>query len=227
MKLAEDSKLYVALLADMVRSRDLGTRRAAVQEAVLAQVARLNREHADLLRVPLALSGGDEVQGLLRRPSGAVPLMEALDLTRPEGVTWRFGLGAGDVTTAFRPTTFQMDGGCFLAARRALERARREKRRAAASGFPEPGDRVLDGVLAGIAAIRERWTDRQRQAAVVRRRHDTLTAAATALGVTPPTLSKMLKAARLRDLDELQGALAVLLDLFAAGGSAAGEEGRP
>jgi len=223
--LPQNSQLWAVLLADIVDSRKLRERRAAVQQRALDLVDAVNRELPGRLRVPLALSGGDEVQGLLRRPADAAAVMDALDLGA-EGFRWRFAVGWGAVTTAFRPTTFQMDGDCFRTARAALERARREKRWAAVGGFGKEADRVLDGVLAGTGVIRRDWTERQRQAIRVRRRHASLTAAAADLGVVPSTLSKMLKAAHARELAELEAALAALLDRFAASaGGGKGETG--
>jgi len=214
-RLAETNQPFlVALLVDIVRSRELGHRRADVQQELLVRVHQLNAAHGDRLLVPLSLSAGDEIQCLLRRPGDAPVLIDALDLPARE-YRLRFALGFGDVQTDFRATTYQMDGGCFVAARLALEEGRRRDRWATARGFGEEGDRILDGLLGALQVSRDGWTGRQREAILRRRDHTTLKATAATMGIDPSTLSKMLKAAHQKRHDEAETALALLLDRLA------------
>ncbi len=67
-------------------------------------------------------TAGDEIQGVLSDAAGVVETLHRL--TRLGG--WRVGVGAGAVDEPLPPSTREGTGPAFVAARRAVERARRD-----------------------------------------------------------------------------------------------------
>jgi len=209
----------IVVLADIESSGQPAERELA-RTGLQQLLERVNDERQYALVVPFSISHGDEIQGLLEDPAELYPVIGNLDLDS-ELFSFRFGVGWGEVATGFAPRSWEMDGACFHAARRALERGRREKRWVTVQGFGEAGDRTANAVFRLMHSVRKRWTNRQRIAVRTYKLSDTQTAAAKEMGLDKSTLSKMLKAARYRDLLEMEGALGDLLGFCTA---AAGKE---
>jgi hypothetical protein len=70
-------------------------------------------------------TAGDEFQMVAGDAAGALDLV--LELTRRDG--WSVGLGVGDVVEPLPPTTREATGSAFVAARDAVERAKRAPHR--------------------------------------------------------------------------------------------------
>lgn len=210
-QLEENHKqLYLALVGDVMASRDLGSTRGVAQERLFSLIEQVNREHGSDLAVGFSVSRGDEFEGLLSDPATALALIESFE-GGADGFAFRFGVGWGAVTTAFRGSTYEMDGPCFQGARAAIERAKKEHRWVCVSGLGEDGDAVLNATFRLIQDVREGWTDKQRASVALRRRHGTLTAAAAELGISKSALSVSLKASHYKSLLEAEAALRILL----------------
>jgi hypothetical protein len=97
----------------------------------------LNHRFAGALALPADRTAGDEVQALLSRASDALAMM--LDLTRREH--WSVGLGIGRVRTPLPADTRAATGDAFIAARDAVDAAKRSPTRfaLAVEGLPSPG----------------------------------------------------------------------------------------
>ncbi len=112
------------------------------------------------LATRLALTGGDEFQGVFREPAAAVLVVrEISERLHPHKV--RFGLGRGPLATRLADHPAEMDGPAFHRARDALDRARARDALLAAEGFGDEVDDILSALFHLLGAQRERWTRRQ------------------------------------------------------------------
>jgi hypothetical protein len=158
------SRLYVAVIADVIASRNLPKgERTRLQDALRTELGRINRRAAwrPQLAARFAVTAGDEIEGLLTGAAPVWAIMHALRAAMPD-VDWIVACGRGAIATALAPTAPEVDGPCFHAARAALDQAKRDRRVLAFGGFP---DERLDGLSAYYSALYWSWTPRQRRAA--------------------------------------------------------------
>lgn len=207
-----DEPHYLALLADLVGSRRVDDR-AAVQRRMLETVDTLNARHADDLTAPLAVSRGDEVQGLFARPDAVVPVVvELADALHP--VEWCCGVGWGGLTTPLGAEVVRLDGPAFHGARAALERAQGDGRWLAVEGLGSATGQGLESLFVLMQALRRRWTERQIE--FIRAARGALQKdVAARFDVSPSTVSESLKAAGFSAVQEGEEAAAALLAQFA------------
>lgn len=121
--------MHIAVIADIVRSRQLSDR-ARAQRVLDAAVARVD-EDFPVSTEPLRPTVGDEQQG--RFPSLDVTLawLLLLQLALPDEVQLRFGVGIGHVGTIPSAGGELADGPGWWAARKAIETVHAMQRRAA------------------------------------------------------------------------------------------------
>lgn len=206
-----DEPRWLALLADLVGSRRVADR-AAVQRRMLETVEALNTRYADDLAAPLAVSRGDEVQGLFARRDAVVPvIVELADALHP--VEWCCGVGWGGLSTPLGAEVVRLDGPAFHGARAALERAQGGGRWLAVEGIGSATGQVLESLFALMQALRHRWTDRQIE--FIRAARGALQKdVAARYDVSPSTVSESLKAAGFGAVQEGEAAAAALLSRF-------------
>jgi len=115
----------VALIVDIVRSRELDNRRAA-QEAIRDAFAV---PHATLPTLqPLVPTVGDEFQAVFADIAGALRATAIARLSFPAGVDCRFGLGRGDIRHIEPGAAGSIqDGSAWWCAREAIEEAHRRE----------------------------------------------------------------------------------------------------
>jgi DNA-binding NarL/FixJ family response regulator len=202
---------YLALIGDVVGSR-LVDDRPHLQSALTSAMESINPRYAKAIAAGFTLTVGDEFQGLLAEPA---PLVELLAQLRADvhPVELRFGLGVGPLSTPLQPVALGMDGPCFHRARQAVERAE-------ANGTPvevEPASAASTIYSLLSAALRRRWTVRQRQV------HDLAASGlagkqiAAQLGITASAVSQHLQAADRDSLAQAEAAwLASVADLLAS-----------
>lgn len=234
---------YLALIGDVVGSRGLEDR-AGVQRRLRRLLEALSRElgapaEGDLgggspadrdaarrvkrdgppLAAPLAVTAGDEIQGLLLRPGAAVDVLVRLaDGLHPVRIAW--GLGAGELETDLGGDVSLLDGPCFHRARSAVERATKDGAWARAVGLGPAVDRGVSALFRLMGAVRGGWTETQaRYVRTVRGRLQK--EVAERFDVSPSVVSESLKAARYRELAEAEEAARALLARFGAGAEAA------
>ncbi len=200
--------LHVALIGDLVASRELSDR-GRVQRRLKAILEDLNlRLGRKSLAAPLALTAGDEFQGLLRSPDAAVAILVRLaeDLFPLRII---YGLGRGTLSTPVGRQVAALDGPCFHRARGAIEIARAQGRWLVADGFGAPSDQILSSLFRLMDAIRAGWTEKQMRYAREARgmlRKDV----AARFKVSPSVVSESLKASSfdaVRDGEEAARAL--------------------
>lgn len=199
----------LVVLGDVQRSR-MVTNRSLVQSGLRQVAEKINTEKSDLIDVPFSISGGDEIQGLLTDPAGVTEVIDCLDLNSGN-FAFRFGVGWGEVATSRASRSWEMDGACFRNARAAIERGKNESRWVSVAGFGDEGDEILDAVFRILQVIREGWTKKQRLAVATRKTNITQTATAEEMGLDDSTLSKMLKAAQFKQVEEMGKALPLLV----------------
>lgn len=123
--------MVVAVIADIVGSRRLADRGAAqrILDTAIAQV----EEALPLAARRLHPTVGDEQQGLYDSLDDALASLLLLQLSLPDGLECRFGLGIGDVGTFASASGDLQDGPGWWAAREAIEIVHLKQQRAAPS----------------------------------------------------------------------------------------------
>ncbi len=208
----ESNGLFLALIGDVVASRAIEDR-LGFQDRLKRALAAANREVGDpSLAAPLALTAGDEFQGLFRR---GAPALDALIRLSEElaPVRLAFGLGVGGLSTGASVQVAEMDGPVFHRARAALERVRKGDGWAAVEGLGEVSDRAAGALFGLLHALRSRWTGKQ-MAYVRAARVELQKDVAARFGVSPSVVSESLKAAAFDAAREGEAALGALLSAF-------------
>lgn len=161
------SKLYIALIADAVRSRALpAVRRARLQAELRAALDELNGRYRTVLAARFGITQGDELQCLLTSKKPVWDIVHAIRYKFSD-TDWVVGCGRGPVTTSLgagKLAAPEVDGPCFHEARAAVDAAKRERSLLAFRGFgaAEP---ALNAFASYYAALYWSWTRRQRAAA--------------------------------------------------------------
>lgn len=120
--------MVAAVIADIVGSRKLHDRTAA--QAILDEtIARVETDH------PLAVQAltptvGDEQQAVYRRVEDAVTALLMIQLTLPDGLAFRFGIGVGAISGVDSAHGELTDGPGWWAAREAIDIVHARERRA-------------------------------------------------------------------------------------------------
>jgi len=123
--------MVIAVIADMVGSRGLADR-AEAQRVLDEAIARVD-EQLEIPHEPLRPTVGDEQQGVYDTLDDALASLLLIQLTLPDGLECRFGLGAGAVGTFPSAGGELRDGPGWWAAREAIETIHAKQQRAAPS----------------------------------------------------------------------------------------------
>lgn len=205
------SPIWLALIADMVGSRELEDIEGVLRQT-RAALDTANAHFAEAIASRFVLTVGDEFQALL---ATAAPLVDVLTTFEHaiDGVTLRWGASIGPITSGpLQPDAIGMYGPCFTEAREAIERAK-------ADGLPlafgprvhaeAPGAALVEAAWAGRGALRERWNDAAHDAVGrLRAGAPTQRAVAEAMDVTPQSISRTLDRARWVDVHRIEQATA-------------------
>ena len=154
--------LYIALIGDLIESKQLKNRKQ-VQQELQELMAVLNRDYRDYLVSPFTVTTGDEFQALLR-PNPEIMRLIALGFPHPI----RFGLGLGEIVTDInREQSIGSDGPAYWRARAAIN-AVHEKNdygssRIAVSLGDEELSQAVNTVLAAASFIQSKWNASQRE----------------------------------------------------------------
>jgi hypothetical protein len=182
---------YVALIADMVSSRDLSpSKRSLVQEDFTRLIEGLNRLYKDDLRARFVITLGDEFQGLIANPQMIPQLVWTLE-RRFTARPLRLGFGYGSIHTSIKDYAINLDGPALHNARAAIERAKHHDLRGGVfDGFGQALDPALNGFARVLYHQRANWPARQR--AVIMQLHEGRkgTEIARELGVTKQAVSR-------------------------------------
>lgn len=170
-----------------------------------------NRTFRPHLISRLTITLGDEYQGVFRTPQRA--LMAAFDIAEAlSPIRLHHGLGIGGLSTPIdAKNPGRMDGPCFHHARAALQQSRRQKSWLTVSGISQPEDELVSSTLGLWGRVRESWTGRQREVVQAVQATEDQRKAAHDLHVSPPTVTRVLKAARYHELARAKTALIAFL----------------
>ncbi|MCZ2839492.1 hypothetical protein [Modestobacter sp. VKM Ac-2985] len=135
-------------------------------------------------------TAGDEFQGLLDDPVVVVGVVRRL--LRDGG--WSVGIGAGPVHTPLPGSTRAGAGPAFVAARAAVEAAKRRPVRLAVRGAAPESAADAQAVLSALAVLVERRSDQAWEAIELVEAGRTQAQAATELGVTRQAVGQRLGA---------------------------------
>jgi len=152
----------VVLSGDLIASRAYGAGRAA---RTLAQtVAEVNAAFASGLLVPLGVMQGDAFQGVAssgRVATGVVFRLQGGLISRTDGrLKSRFGLGVGTIDQELGNVRDPalLTGPAFVAAAKALERARRERRQIVLASGRDGLDGGANGTFGLVEHVWDRWS---------------------------------------------------------------------
>lgn len=208
------SEAKLALIGDVRASREHADR-AALQDRLRDTLEAANAARAPA--VPLAITAGDEFQGLLTADQAALAVDLVVDVTEAlHPVEVAFGLGWGPLATELAPerAVSELDGPCFHRARDALALAKKDSSWTRLEGAGPVLDAVVSGTFGLMAALRAGWTEKQ--AAYVRdaRRAERFKDVAALHDVVPSVVTESLQAARFRALVRAEDGLRKVFDDF-------------
>jgi hypothetical protein len=176
------------ITADQVDSRH----RADLVETTIAGI---DREWGSALALPADRTAGDELQLLVA--SAPVALEIALELTRRRD--WSVGCGIGRVGQPLPEQTRAAAGGAFIAARAAVDAAKkRDTRFALRAETAETDAADLESVVELLLLTRARRSDEGWQLYDIMNQGLTQAEAAQRIGITPQAASKRARAAAIR-----------------------------
>lgn len=214
--------MVTAVIADIVGSRKL-VDRAGAQRILHEQIARVDTDFPAAAQ-PLTPTVGDELQGVYDTLDQALGALLLLQLSLPDEVECRFGVGIGDVSGIHTDTGVIPDGPAWWAAREAIDHVHALELRAAprartwivaASGHDD-GMRTIVGTANAYLLVRDQlvgsMSDRERRLTYGRYRGRTQRQLADEEQITQSAVSQALSGA---------GAAAVLqsLDAMRSGAS--------
>jgi len=214
----DNTRLVVAVVADLVRSRALPDR-AAFQRSFERGLAGLTADARGELLSPWTLTLGDECQALYGGFAGLfADLFALVDLCRPAEL--RVALGVGPLSTDLNPrAAVGMDGPAFHRARRVLDGLRPRPRTALGLLAGEGADLGLANACLELLAAESRgWKASTRAIFRGLLRGEPLESLAAAAGVGRRAVYKNAAGRLLAERRRLLEALAADLDARLRGG---------
>lgn len=198
-------RMTAAVLADIVGSRALPDR-AAAQHLLDETIARVERELPAPLQ-PLRPTVGDEQQALFGTLDQALAFILLLQLSLPEGIECRFGVGIGEVWAVASTSRELSDGPGWWAARAAIDAVHAKQQRSiphartwiVAGEEQDGGMRTLVDISNAYLLARDELVGamnaRARRLTAGRCLGQTQRQLATAEGITQPAVSQALATA--------------------------------
>jgi hypothetical protein len=196
----------IVITADQVDSR-------STPDAAAETLERLNRTYSAHLVRAADRTAGDEIQLLVDGGRAAIDVV--LDLTRTG--RWSVGMGFGRVREPLGASIRESAGDAFVAARSAVDRAKRKPTRFATATEPaQSGSGDLEALVDLLLVLRKRRSDQGWEI------HDLVASglsqadAAGRIGITPQSASKRARAAELKAEEAAIAPLARLADALDA-----------
>jgi hypothetical protein len=199
----------IVITADQVNSRSTADLAGPVLE-------QLESEFGESLLMPPDRTAGDEIQMLARSGEAAIGIVLTLTRTR----RWSVGIGVGSTREPLGASIRESTGNAFIAARVAVERAKKRPTRFAVNA--EPAIELaadVEALVDLVLVIRGRRSEQGWEVHDLVSSGLTQAEAAERLGITPQSASKRARAADLRAEDSAIAALARLVDMLDASAS--------
>jgi len=170
MEFDSGDNYYIAIIGDIVHSKELWNRKES-QEKLEAVLDSVNKKYSDAIASKFMITLGDEFQGLLKNGAETMKLIAEIEIGMFP-VQIRFGIGIGRITTDINPDfPLGADGPAYYNARKmvdAIKSIEKKNRTSdadvmiATEGSP-PSDQLLNTILSLNAALKKKWSDRQRE----------------------------------------------------------------
>jgi len=193
----------IVITADQIDSR-------STADAAADALASLNTDSAVRLLLPADRTAGDEIQMLAASGSDALSII--LGLTRSR--RWSVGCGIGAVREPLPASVRESSGDAFVAARGAVDRAKKRPTRFALERLPSPSEgEGIEALIDLLLVIRDRRSEEGWELHDLLRSGLTQADAAARLGITPQAASKRARAAELRAEEAAIAPLARLIDV--------------
>ena len=201
---------YLALIADLVSSRNLANR-AEVQEQLQRLCQALNaRRLANGMVSPMTLRGGDELQALFSRGDQLWACIAELEAGM-QPVSMRFALGIGEISTPLDSrSALAMDGPAFQRAREAMQSMKKDGVRYRINGLVQSAALVQHS-LDLLSGDRDKWKSTRHQVLAARLRGQRVDAIAEKLGVSEQAVYRNMRDASLSSVMALQAEIAQLI----------------
>ncbi|MCL2342938.1 MAG: SatD family protein [Firmicutes bacterium] len=195
-----DKTMYCVIVGDIVNSRemDFETREAATR-AVKATLNGINTKYKDVILADFGIVRGDALEGVLTEPSYAPRILPEIirNLYRAQKVTLRFSVVIDELSVVSNDRN-EADGPAFHTALEKLDtlKARKSDHWLQVSFVTNTVEQPLvDGLFDLLTALTGGWTDRQREIAwAMDESARKQSAVSEALGISPPAVSKQLRA---------------------------------
>lgn len=201
--------IFCAIIGDIIGSRKLENR-SYVQKKFLALAESANKLYEQDIVSPFTVTIGDEFQVLLKSVH-ITP--KVIDNIRREmtPVKLVFGVGIGEVVTDINPRlAIGMDGPAFYFARKAIEQAKKKKPQIIyKSDFA--GMDMINSLNYFIESCTERRTKRQKQVLAYLAQDFTQEAIADKLGIKQQSVSDIISASYLSEVEDAKRAMSLYL----------------
>ncbi|MFA6939964.1 MAG: SatD family protein [Clostridiaceae bacterium] len=162
---------YIAIIGDIKESRKIKDRKGT-QDKLLEVLNEINEKYEKDISSKFMITLGDEFQGLLCNGTNVISII--FDIERKMfPVKIRFGVGIGEITTDINSEmAIGADGPGYYKARDSIkylkENEQKNKTNSSNIRIDVDGDNenttvMLNTILSLLTAIKELWTDRQRE----------------------------------------------------------------
>lgn len=162
---------YIAIIGDMKQSQKMDNR-SEVQNKLKQVLEEINDKYRGDISSKFIITLGDEFQGLLGNGANTMNIVSEIE-RKMFPVRMRFGIGIGKITTDVnKEMALGADGPGYYKARNAMEylKDNEKKKQAIAADirFEVESDNqattiMLNTILALMTAIKESWSNRQRE----------------------------------------------------------------
>lgn len=162
---------YIAIIGDIKQSKKISNR-SEVQKKLKQVLADINNEYKLDISSKFILTLGDEFQGLLGNGKNTMNILSEIE-RKMYPVRMRFGIGIGKITTNVnKEMALGADGPGYYKARDAIEFLKdNEKKKQAiqtdirieVESDNQATTTMLNTIFALMTAIKESWSDRQRE----------------------------------------------------------------
>ncbi len=214
--------LYIAVIGDLIQSRQLKNRRA-IQKELQEVLKMLNHKYEDFIVSPFTLTIGDEFQVLLEVDGRLWELLDTLQISIP--VPCRIGVGLGEIFTDINTEySIGADGDVFWHARDAIDRVHKNnwngKSHVLFRGPDNRTDNILNSLLLAGETLKSEWTDLQQQTFAQMLDAGIYTSDfkqndfADAIGITNSSLSKRLNLGNIKVYLQLRETLSEVLESY-------------
>ena len=150
----------IAIIGDIIGSRDLGPQRSNAQKKLFSFLADINKKYRIDILATFTVTVGDEFQGLVRQ-GDLIPNL-IWDLETHLNYSVRLGVGCGRLSTQLQPSAIGMDGPVWHAAREAIKDSYKTgKYGGVFKNFSDKDDVILNGFARILHAQRKRLTEKQ------------------------------------------------------------------